>query len=86
MLIKYQIDFDSLLDYLYFVTQKAVSGRTNLNAEEVIFFIKKIDSNADFFAQKVMVAIVFEIDSVNIYRTIVLLNHQSTTVLLQILY
>lgn len=46
----------------------------NLDAEGVVFIIKIIDLDVEMFVEKIMVALVFEIDSSSIYIAIALIN------------
>ena len=54
-----------------------------LDAEEVVSAIKIIDLNTEISAEKVMMALIFEIDGGSIYIAMVLIN-QDTMVLFQI--
>ena len=46
----------------------------NLKAEEMVFAMKIIDLNTEIFAEKIMVALIYEIDGSNIYMVMTLIN------------
>ena len=46
----------------------------NLNIKKVMFAKKIIDLNTEVSAEKIMVALVFEIDSSGIHMTMILIN------------
>lgn len=46
----------------------------DLDAKKVMFVIKIIELDVKIFAKKIMIALIFEIDSIVIYITIVLMN------------
>ena len=67
-----------------FVTQKATSKKIiDLDAKKVVSAMKIIYLDAEVSIEKIMVALVFEIDVGNIHTTMTLMN-QNTTLLLQI--
>ena len=67
------------------MTQKAASKKMmDLDVEEMVSAMKIIDLDAEVSAEKVMVALVFEIDGGNIHMAMILMN-QDTTVLFQII-
>ena len=55
----------------------------DLDAEEVVFAVKIIGLDTEVFAKKIMVALVFGINSGGIYMAMVSMN-QDTTMLFQI--
>lgn len=56
----------------------------DLEANKVIFIMKIITLNTEIFAEKIMVALIFEINDSSIYMAITFIN-QNTTVLFQII-
>ena len=57
------------------MSQKAIFEKIiDLDAKEIIFVIKIIDLDAKVFAKKIIVALIFKIDGVAIYMTMVLIN------------
>ena len=73
------------MDCIRFVIQKVISKKImDLNIKEMVFAIKIIDLDAEGFAEKIMVALIFKIDGSGIYTAITLMN-QNTIVLLQII-
>lgn len=74
-LIKVLIDYNSAIDYICFVTQKAVFKKIiNLAIEEVVLTIKIIKQNAKVSAKKGIVALVMKINSGNIHMIIIFIN------------
>ena len=66
------------------MTQKAVSEKMiDLDAKEVVSAVKIIYLDVEIPIEKIMVALVFEIDSGDIHIAMILMS-QDTTVLLQI--
>ena len=61
-------------DYAYCVTQKTVFEKINLDTEEVVFAIKIINMDTEMSAEKIIVSLGFEIDSIRIYMVITLIN------------
>lgn len=63
------------VDCIRFMTRKTVFKKMmDLDAEEMVFVMKIIDLNAEVFAEKIIVALVFEINGGGIYTVMALIN------------
>lgn len=64
-----------IVDYIRLMIQKAAFEKIfDLDAKKKVFVIKIIDLNVELSAEKIMVALVFEIDSNYIYTKMALIN------------
>lgn len=56
------------------IQKSAFEKMMDLDIEEMVFAMKIIDLNAEVFAEKIMVTLVFEINGGGIYMVMTLIN------------